>query len=30
MAAFTILAQWNGLEADENGVVHLSIADFSL
>lgn len=30
MAAFNILVQWNGLEADEHGVVHLSIADFSL
>lgn len=26
MAAFNILALWNGLEADENGFVHLSIA----
>jgi len=30
MAAFNILALWNGLEADENGFVHLSIARFSL
>jgi hypothetical protein len=30
MAAFNILAQWNGLEVDESGVVHLSIAEFSL
>ena len=29
MAAFNILAQW-GLEVDYNGVVHLSIAEFSL
>lgn len=29
MAAFNILAQW-GLEVDDNGVVHLSIAEFSL
>lgn len=30
MAAFNILAQWHGLEPDENGRVHLSIAEFSL
>ena len=30
MAAFNILAQWEGLEVDESGVVHLSIAEFSL
>jgi hypothetical protein len=30
MAAFNILVQWRGLEADENGFVHLSIAEFSL
>ena len=30
MAAFNILAQWHGLEPDEAGVVHLSIAEFSL
>lgn len=30
MAAFNILAQWDGLKADENGFVHLSIAQFSL
>lgn len=30
MAAFNILVQWNGLLADENGLVHLSIAEFSL
>jgi hypothetical protein len=30
MAAFNILAQWDGLEVDESGVVHLSIAEFSL
>jgi hypothetical protein len=30
MAAFNVLTQWHGLEADENGVVHLSIAEFSL
>ena len=30
MAAFNTLAQWYGLPADENGFVHLSIAEFSL
>lgn len=30
MAAFNILVQWHGLQPDENGVVHLSIAEFSL
>jgi len=30
MAAFNILAQWNGFPADVNGHVHLSIAAFSL
>ena len=30
MAAFNLLVQWNGLEPDENGFVHLSIAEFSL
>lgn len=30
MAAFNILVQWDGLKADENGYVHLSIAQFSL
>ena len=30
MAAFNILAQWHGLEPDEHGRVHLSIASFSL
>jgi len=30
MAAFNILATWHGLKADENGFVHLSIAEFSL
>jgi hypothetical protein len=30
MATFDILAIWNGLKVDENGFVHLSIADFSL
>jgi hypothetical protein len=30
MAAFNLLAQWHGLEPDDEGVVHLSIAEFSL
>ncbi len=30
MAAFNILAQWNGLQPDEHGFVPLSIAEFSL
>ena|SRR5574341_202400 len=30
MAAFNLLVQWNGLKPDENGFVHLSIAEFSL
>jgi hypothetical protein len=30
MAAFNILVQWDGLQSDENGVAHLSIAKFSL
>ena len=30
MAAFNFLAQWDGLKPDENGFVHLSIAEFSL
>ncbi len=30
LAAFNILAQWHGLHPDENGRVHLSIAQFSL
>ena len=30
MAAFNILAQWDGLKPDEDGFVHLSIAEFSL
>ncbi len=30
MAAFNILVQWDGLKADKDGFVHLSIADFSL
>ena len=30
VAAFNILVQWHGLKPDENGVIHLSIAEFSL
>jgi hypothetical protein len=30
MAAFNMLVQWHGLEPDSEGVVHLSIAEFSL
>lgn len=30
MAAFNILVQWNGLQPDENGFIHLSIAQFNL
>jgi hypothetical protein len=30
MALFNILVQWNGLEPDQDGFVHLSIANFSL
>lgn len=30
MAAFNVLVQWHGLQPDENGFVHLSIAEFSL
>lgn len=30
MAAFNILVQWNGFKPDDNGFVHLSIAEFSL
>jgi hypothetical protein len=30
MAAFNILVQWDGLQPDEKGYVHLSIAQFSL
>jgi len=30
MAAFNILVQWDGLKIDENGFIHLSIAEFSL
>jgi len=30
MAAFNVLVQWHGLRPDENGFIHLSIAEFSL
>ena len=30
MALFNILVQWHGLEPDEHGDIHLSIAEFSL
>ena len=30
MAAFNLLVQWHGLEPDDEGIVHLSIAEFSL
>jgi hypothetical protein len=30
MAAFNLLVQWDGLPADQDGFVHLSIAQFSL
>jgi hypothetical protein len=29
MAAFNILVQWHGLKLDDQGFVHLSIAEFS-
>lgn len=30
LSAFNLLVQWHGLSPDENGMVHLSIAEFSL
>ena len=30
MTMFNILVQWHGLQPDETGFVHLSIAEFSL
>ncbi len=30
MAMFNVLAGWYGIQADENGVIHLSIAEFTL
>ena len=30
VSIFNVLAQWYGLQADANRVIHLSIAEFSL
>ncbi len=30
VAAFNLLMQWHGLNSDEDGIVHLSLAEFSL
>ncbi len=30
MAVFKVLVQWDGLQPDEDGIIHLSIAQFSL
>jgi hypothetical protein len=30
MALFNVLVQWNGLPVDDDGNMHLSIAEFSL
>jgi len=30
IAAFNVLVQWHGLQPDDQGVVHLAIAEFSL
>ncbi len=30
MAAFNLLITWHGLEPDENGIVHLSMAEFAM
>ena len=30
VAAFNLLVQWHGLKPDDNGIIHLSIAEFSL
>jgi hypothetical protein len=30
MAMFNVLVQWDGLQPDEDGMIHLSIAQFSL
>jgi len=30
MALFNILVQWDGIQVDEDGCVHFSIAQFSL
>lgn len=29
MATFNVLVQWHGLPSDDQGVIHLSIAEFS-
>ena len=30
MAMFNVLVQWDGLQPDADGIIHLSIAQFSL
>ena len=30
VAAFNILAQWNGLQSDDQGRIHFSVAQFTL
>jgi hypothetical protein len=30
MALFNLLVQWHGLKPDRDGMLHLSIAEFSL
>jgi hypothetical protein len=30
VAMFNVLASWYGIQADENGNIHFSIAEFSL
>jgi hypothetical protein len=30
MAMFNLLVQWHGLQPDQTGFIHLSIAEFSL
>jgi hypothetical protein len=30
LAAFNLLVQWHGLRPDAHGLIHLSIAEFSL
>ena len=30
LAAFKVLVQWHGLEPDTKGLIHLSLAEFSL
>ena len=29
-AAYNVLVDWNGIQADENSFVHLSMAEFGL